>query len=117
MQALEIRRHPMITLTTTPTVEGRHIKQYHGVVMSESVFGTNFSSHALPGLRNAARERSDSHKQELHKARRHALEELQAEARNVGANGVVGIHIQYEIAGDNDSIIMVFASGTAVVLE
>ena len=103
-------------LTTTPTVEGRTIIEYKGVVFGEVITGVNFIKDIGAGLRNIFGGRSGSYEKELLDARSSALRELESRACEKGADAVVGIDIDYEVLGPNGGMLMVTASGTAVKL-
>ena len=104
-------------LTTTPSIEGKTIKQYHGIVIGEAVMGANIFKDLLASIRDIVGGRSGSYEDELTKARQIAFRELEQEARNMGANAVVGIDLDYEVLGDKNSMLMVSMSGTAVTVE
>ena len=104
-------------LTTTPTVEGRTIIEYKGVVFGEVISGVNFIKDFKASLRDIVGGRSGSYEQELINARNQALRELEERARQLNADAVVGIDIDYEVLGQNGSMLMVSASGTAVRLN
>ncbi|MCR5659673.1 MAG: heavy metal-binding domain-containing protein [Bacteroidales bacterium] len=104
-------------LTTTPTVEGRTIIEYKGVVFGEVISGVNFIKDFKASLRDIVGGRSGSYEQELINARNQALKELEERARQLNADAVVGIDIDYEVLGQNGSMLMVSASGTAVRLN
>ena len=103
-------------LTTTPTVEGRTIVEYRGVVFGEVIEGVNFIRDFAASIRNVVGGRSGSYEEELVNARDKALRELESRAYQVGADAVVGIDIDYEVLGTNGNMLMVTASGTAVKL-
>ncbi len=104
-------------LTTTPTVEGRTIIEYKGVVFGEVISGVNFIKDFKASLRDFVGGRSGSYEQELINARAQALRELEERARQLNADAVVGIDLDYEVLGQNGSMLMVSASGTAVSLQ
>ena len=104
-------------LTTTPTVEGRTITEYRGVVFGEVISGVNFLRDFAASIRNIVGGRSGSYEEELIQARTQAMEEMAERARSLGANAVVGIDIDYEVLGENNGMLMVTASGTAVRLD
>ena len=104
-------------LTTTPTVEGRTIIEYKGIVFGEVISGVNFIKDFKASLRDIVGGRSGSYEQELINARAQALRELEERARQMNADAVVGIDIDYEVLGQNGSMLMVSASGTAVKLQ
>ena len=103
-------------LTTTPTIEGYPVKQYLGVVASETIIGANVFRDIMAGLRDFFGGRSSSYEEVLKKAKDAALQELQERATAMGANAVIGIDLDYETVGANGSMLMVTASGTAVVI-
>ena len=104
-------------LTTTPTVEGRTIIEYKGVVFGEVITGVNFIKDIKASLRDIVGGRSGSYEQELINARAQALKELEERARQLNADAVMGIDIDYEVLGQSGSMLMVSASGTAVRLQ
>jgi uncharacterized protein YbjQ (UPF0145 family) len=103
-------------LTTTPTVEGRSIVEYKGVVFGEVISGVNFIRDIKASIRNIIGGRSGSYEEELIKARTQALDEMADRAIRLGADAVVGIDIDYEVLGQDNGMLMVTASGTAVRL-
>lgn len=103
-------------LTTTPTIEGYPVRQYLGVVASETIIGANVFRDIMAGLRDFFGGRSSSYEEVLKKAKDTALQELQGRATAMGANAVIGIDLDYETVGANGSMLMVTASGTAVVI-
>ncbi len=103
-------------LTTTPTVEGRTITEYKGVVFGEVIAGVNFIRDIAASIRNIVGGRSGSYEEELVKARNQAMDELANRAIEVGADAVVGIDVDYEVLGPDNGMLMVTASGTAVKL-
>lgn len=104
-------------ITTTPSVDGTRITQYLGVVCGEVISGVNFVKDFAAGLTNIFGGRSDSYEEELVDAREQALKELEERAEDLGANAVVGVDVDYEVLGQGGNMLMVSASGTAVVLE
>ena len=103
-------------LTTTPSIEGRTIAEYKGVVFGEVISGVNFLRDFAASIRNIVGGRSGSYEEELIKARTQAMEEMSSRARSLGADAVVGIDIDYEVLGEGGGMLMVTASGTAVKL-
>ena len=103
-------------LTTTPTIEGHTITEYKGVVFGEVIAGVNFIKDFGASIRNIIGGRSGSYESELIESRTQALRELEERARAIGADAVVGIDIDYEVLGENNGMLMVTASGTAVRL-
>jgi uncharacterized protein YbjQ (UPF0145 family) len=104
-------------LTTTQSVEGRHISDYKGIVNGEAIMGANVFRDLFASVRDIVGGRSGSYEKELQKARRIALDELADAARKLGADAVVGIDLDYEVLGSGGSMLMVAASGTAVALR
>jgi uncharacterized protein YbjQ (UPF0145 family) len=101
-------------LTTTPVIEGRTIRQYYGVVVGEAILGANIFKDFFAGVRDIVGGRSAGYERELGKAREIAFEELSERARELGANAVVGIDLDYEVVGREGGMLMVSVSGTAV---
>ena len=104
-------------VTTTPSIEGRRIAEYKGIVFGEVISGVNFIKDFTAGLSNFFGGRSATYEEELMQARANALAELQQRAEALGANAVVGVDVDYEVLGANNGMLMVTASGTAVVVE
>jgi uncharacterized protein YbjQ (UPF0145 family) len=103
-------------LTTTPTVEGRPVRTYLGIVTGEVIVGANIFSDIFASVRDIVGGRSGAYENALRDAREQALAELQAEAADLGADAVVSIDLDYEVLGKTGSMLMVSASGTAVKL-
>ncbi len=103
--------------TTTPGIEGHAILDYKGIVTAEAILGANLFKDMFAGIRDLVGGRSATYEKELRSAREIALQELNDEARQLGANAVVGIDLDYEVVGQNGSMLMVTASGTAVVID
>ena len=101
-------------LTTTNSVEGRKITDYRGIVVGEAIMGANVVRDFFAGVTDIIGGRSGAYESKLQDARDTALRELEERAVEAGANAVVGIDLDYEVVGD--SMLMVSASGTAVVL-
>lgn len=104
-------------VTTTPSVEGKEIIEYKGIVFGEVVAGVDFIKDFAAGLSNFFGGRSSSYEGELITARENALKELQQRAMQLGANAVVGVDVDYEVLGSGNNMLMVTASGTAVVVR
>jgi len=101
-------------LTTTPTIEGRRITGYGGIVVGEAILGANVVRDLFAGVTDILGGRSAAYEEELGRARETALGELEDRARELGADAVVGIDLDYEVI---NSMMMVSASGTAVTTE
>ena len=104
----------VMIMTTTPTVEGHTITEYRGVVFGEVITGVNFIKDFAASIRDFVGGRSGSYEDELVNARTQAMNEMESRARQLGADAVVGIDIDYEVLGQTNSMLMVTASGTAV---
>lgn len=102
-------------LTTTPTIEGKPIRDYRGIVTGEAILGANVFRDFFAGIRDIVGGRSAAYEKELARAREVALQELEEAARQAGGNAVVGIDLDYEVVG-NGSMLMVSANGTAVTI-
>lgn len=100
--------------TTTATVDGKPIDDYLDIVVGEAILGANFIKDWLSSITDIIGGRSGSYESEMIKARKVAFEEMETQARALGADGIVGIDIDYEVVGDRGSMMMVSVSGTAV---
>ena len=100
--------------TTTPTIDGQKIGRYHGVVTGEAILGANIFKDIFASVRDIVGGRSAAYESELQRAREIAFEEMQQQAKERGANAIVGIDIDYETVGANGGMMMVSVSGTAV---
>lgn len=100
-------------VTTTPSVEGRAITGYLGIVTGEAILGANIFRDLFAGIRDIVGGRSAAYEQELGRARMTALSEMEAQAKERGAHAIVGVDLDYEVI---NNMLMVSASGTAVTL-
>ena len=103
-------------ITTTPQIDGRPIREYKGVVTGETIIGANFVKDFFASIRDVIGGRSGSYEKVLREAKDTSMEEMQQRAQQLGANAIVGIDIDYETIGQNNSMLMVAVSGTAVVI-
>lgn len=101
-------------VTTTPSVEGRRISAYHGVVTGETILGANIFRDMFAGIRDIVGGRSGSYEKAMSEARQTALKEMQDRAQELGGNAVVGVDLDYEVI---NNMLMVSASGTSVTVE
>jgi uncharacterized protein YbjQ (UPF0145 family) len=103
-------------VTTTNTIDGRPIDAYLGIVTGEAILGANIFKDLFAGVRDIVGGRSGAYEKELRKARDLAIDEMQDAARQLGANAVVGVDIDYETiqVGAGGGMLMVTAAGTAV---
>ncbi len=103
---------------TTPTVEGKKISKYFGLVSGEAILGANIFKDLFAGIRDIVGGRSASYEKELRRAKEIAVAELVENAQALGANAVIGVDLDYEtIGGGSGNMLMVSASGTAVYIE
>ena len=108
---------PALTITTTPSVEGKRVTKYLGLVTGEAIMGANIFKDFFAGIRDIVGGRSAAYEGELKKAREIALSEISQTAADLGANAVVGVDIDYETVGPQGGMLMVSISGTAVYVE
>ncbi|HHV32446.1 putative heavy metal-binding protein [Caproiciproducens sp. LBM24188] len=104
-------------ITTTPSIEGKKIVEYKGIVFGEVISGVDFVKDFAAGLSNFFGGRSQTYEEELIQARQNAIGEMTQRAFQTGANAVVGVDVDYEVLGANNGMLMVTASGTAVRYE
>ena len=102
-------------MTTTAVVDGKPISRYLGIVTGEAIIGANIFRDIFAGVRDIVGGRSGTYEKALGEARQVAMAEMQARAQELGANAVVGIDLDYEVLGQNNGMLMVAVSGTAVV--
>ena len=103
-------------ITTTPTIEGRPIKEYKGIVTGETIIGANFIKDFLAGIRDFIGGRSGAYEKVLREGKETSIQEMMQRAEALGANAIVGIDLDYETVGQGGSMLMVTCSGTAVVI-
>jgi uncharacterized protein YbjQ (UPF0145 family) len=106
-----------VIVTTTPDVQDRKIREYLGIVTGEAIIGANIFSDLLAGIRDIVGGRAGAYEDALRQAREEALREMTIEARERGAEAVVGVDVDYEVLGKNNGMLMVTAAGTAVKLS
>ena len=106
-----------VTVTTTPSIEGKKITSYRGIVTGEAIMGANVFKDLFAGIRDIVGGRSATYERELRRARDIAIDEMKTAAAEMGANAVVAVDIDYETVGGNASMLMVTCSGTAVILQ
>ena len=104
-------------VTTTPTIQGRNISEYRGIVTGEAIIGANIFKDFFAGVRDIVGGRSAAYESELRNAREIALAEMAEVAQQKGGNAVVGVDLDYEVVGQGGSMLMVSASGTAVSID
>jgi len=104
-------------ITTTPSVEGKKIVKYIGLVTGETIIGANIFRDLFAGIRDIVGGRSGSYEQVLRQGKDTAVNEMQQYAAALGANAIVGVDLDYETVGNGGSMLMVTASGTAVIIE
>ena len=106
-----------VIITTTPSIEGKKITSYRGIVTGEAIMGANIFKDLFAGIRDIVGGRSATYERELRRARDIAIDEMKTAAAEMGANAVVAVDIDYETVGGNASMLMVTVSGTAVLLQ
>jgi uncharacterized protein YbjQ (UPF0145 family) len=102
-------------MTTTATVDGKPISRYLGIVTGEAIIGANIFRDIFAGVRDIVGGRSGTYEKALAEARQVAMAEMEGRAQELGANAIVGIDLDYEVLGQNNGMLMVAVSGTAVV--
>ena len=104
-------------VSTTPTLQGKNISAYRGLVSGEAIMGANIFRDLFAAVRDIVGGQAGAYEKVLKDARDTAIKEMTEEAASLGANAVVGVDLDYEVIGDKGSMLMVSASGTAVVVE
>ncbi len=105
----------MIT-TTTHSIEGKPVLQYLGVVSAESIIGANIFKDLFAGIRDIVGGRSETYEKVIDEARTNAMDEMVNKAKALGGNAVIGIDLDFETVGTSGSMLMVLATGTAVIV-
>ncbi len=104
-------------VTTTNNIEGKKIVKYLGLVSGEAIMGANIFKDFFAGIRDIVGGRSSAYEKELRIAKDTAVQEMIDQARGLGGNAVIAVDLDYETVGQGGSMLMVTASGTAIVLE
>jgi uncharacterized protein YbjQ (UPF0145 family) len=104
-------------VTTTPSIEGKSVRQYLGLVVGEAIVGANLFKDLFAGIRDIVGGRAGAYEEELQNARHIAIHEMIERAQAMGANAIIGVDLDYEVLGRDGSMLMVTVSGTAVVVE
>jgi uncharacterized protein YbjQ (UPF0145 family) len=105
---------PTMLVTTTPVLDGKKVTEYYGIVSGEAIMGANVFKDLFASVRDIVGGRSEAYEKELRKAKATAIEEMVSQARDYGADAVIGVDLDYETVGSNGSMLMVVATGTAV---
>jgi uncharacterized protein YbjQ (UPF0145 family) len=103
--------------STTPSIQGKEIISYHGIVTGEAILGANIFKDIFASIRDIVGGRSAAYEEELQKARKIAFDEMSQQAKEFGANAIVGIDIDYETVGAQGGMLMVSVCGTAVTTK
>lgn len=104
-------------VVTTPTIEGKKVTKYLGIVSGEAILGANIFKDFFAGIRDIVGGRSAAYERELRQAKDIAMHEMEEQARMLGGNAILSVDLDYETIGQAGSMLMVSASGTAVVIE
>jgi uncharacterized protein YbjQ (UPF0145 family) len=104
-------------VTTTPNIDGKKVIKYIGIVSGEAIIGANIVKDFFAGIRDIVGGRSGSYEEGLREAKNIALAEMQDQAARLGANAILSVDLDYETMGNSGSMLMVSASGTAVIIE
>jgi uncharacterized protein YbjQ (UPF0145 family) len=102
-------------MSTTTVIDGRPVSRYLGVVTGEAIIGANIFRDMFAAVRDIVGGRSATYEKALNEARQVAMSEMEKRAQEMGANAVIGIDVDYEVLGQNNGMLMVAVSGTAVV--
>ncbi len=103
-------------ISTTGSIEGRQVKEYKGIVFGETIIGANIFKDILAGIRDIIGGRSGAYERVMMEARETSLREMKERAEQMGANAIIGVKVDYETVGTGNGMMMVVASGTAVIL-
>lgn len=103
-------------VTTTPTIEGKPVREYLDIVTGETIIGANIFKDFFAGIRDIVGGRSGSYEKVLREAKNSSLKEMEEMAKQLGATAIVAVDLDYETVGPNGGMLMVTASGTAVII-
>lgn len=106
-----------MTVVTTPNIDGKKVTKYLGIVTGEAILGANIFKDLFAGIRDIVGGRAAAYERELKQAKDIALQEMEEQARMLGGNAILSVDLDYETIGQAGSMLMVSASGTAVVVE
>ena len=104
-------------VTSTHNVDGRQVERYLGIVTGEAILGANLFLDLFASIRDVVGGRSAAYERELTRARDIALQEMTERAERLGANAILGVDLDYEVLGQKNGMLMVSASGTAVLIK
>ena len=106
-------------VVTTQAVAGATIQKHFGLVSGEAILGANIFKDFFAGIRDIVGGRSAAYEKELRKAKAIAVEEMSQQARELGANAIVAVDLDYETisVSGGTGMLMVSASGTAVTIQ
>lgn len=101
-------------IATTSTIEGHPATAHFGLVTGEAIIGVNVFRDLFAGIRDIVGGRSGGYQNALRDAREAATADMIEQARQLGANAVVGVDLDYEVVGKNGSMLLVAITGTAI---
>ncbi|MEI8013085.1 MAG: heavy metal-binding domain-containing protein [Candidatus Omnitrophota bacterium] len=104
-------------VVTTPSIQGKDIRAYKGLVTGDIVVGVNFLKDWEAGIKDALGGRVGGYEKDLQEAKRLALAQMTEQAENIGANAIVGVNFQYAAVGQHGTMLLASAVGTAVVID
>lgn len=104
-----------LMITSGYNFENYVITDYLGFCTGECVLGTGFLSSLEAGISDLLGSNSSSYEGKLGSAKQSAIDELCNNARQLGANAIIGIDVDYTTFSSD--IIGVIANGTAVRTE
>ncbi|MCE5213761.1 MAG: YbjQ family protein [Methanobacterium sp.] len=100
---------------TSPTIQGKEITEYYGIVTGDALLGANLYKDLFSGVRDVVGGRTSKYEEELTNARNLALDSMIEEAEKKGANAIIGTRVSYHnLGGTMGNTIMVTIVGTAV---
>jgi len=103
-------------ISTTGSIDGRPVREYKEIVFGETIIGANIFKDILAGIRDIIGGRSGAYERVMMEARETSLKEMKERAQQLGANAIIGVKVDYETVGTGNGMMMVVASGTAVVI-
>jgi uncharacterized protein YbjQ (UPF0145 family) len=103
-------------VTTTDQIEGRRIAAYLGLVTGEAILGINIFRDLFSGIRDIIGGRAGGYQNALRDAREAAVADMTDAAKELGADAIVAVDLDYEVLGEKNGLLLVSVNGTALKL-
>jgi uncharacterized protein YbjQ (UPF0145 family) len=111
------QKSTQFVMTTTPSIPGYNIKKILGVVTGLTPRTRGVLGQVIGGIQSMFGGEVSAFTEELEKARIEAMARVRTKAMNMGANAVIGLDLETSDLGQEAPIIVISATGTAVIIE